>query len=53
MHGLVAWAGGRGLNPLGGWAFFFYLFFLLLPTFLHLWSVLNQVPQLGASVTLC
>ena len=32
-------------------------FFLLLlqsrPTFLHQWSVLNQVPQGGASLTVC
>ena len=29
-----------GSNPPGCWAFFFFLYF---PTFLHQWSVLNQV----------
>ena len=39
-----------GSNPAGCWAFFLLLF---LPTFLHQWSVLNQVTQGGASLTLC
>ena len=39
-----------GLNPAGCRAFFF---FQSLPAFLHQWSVLNQVPQGGASLTVC
>ena len=37
-----------GLNPAGCWAFFLLL---SLRTFLHHWSVLNQVPQGVASPT--
>ena len=39
-----------GLNP-AGCSFFF--FFLSLSTFLHQWSVLNQVPHGGASLAEC
>ena len=40
-----------GSNPAGSWAFFFI--FLSFPTFGHQWRVLNQVPQGGASLTVC
>ena len=36
-----------GSNPAGCWAFFLFFF----PTSLHQWSVLNQVPEGGASLT--
>ena len=39
-----------GSNPAGCWAF---SLLLLLPTFLRQWSVLNQVPQGSASLTVC
>ena len=39
-----------GLNPAGCWAFFLLLSF---PTFLHQWSLLNQVTQGAASPTVC
>ena len=44
-----------GLKPARCWAFFFcfFLFFLSLSSFLYQWSVLNQVPQGGGSLTVC
>ena len=37
-------------NPIGCMVFLLLLSF---PSFLHKWSVLNQVPQGGASLTVC
>ena len=44
-----------GLNPARCWAYFllFFSFLLSLPTYLHKWSDLNQVPQGGATLTVC
>ena len=38
-----------GSNPTGCWAIFLFFFLFLL----HQWSVLNQVPQGGASLASC
>ena len=44
-----------GSNNAGGWAFFLLLSVSSLshPSFLHQWSVLNQVPQKEAPLQLC
>ena len=47
-----------GSNPAGCWAFLFLLLLLSisslsLPTFLHHWIVLNQVPQKEIHLLLC
>ena len=54
------WPSGRVLESSSGGGWFescrvlgFFLLLLSFPTFLHKWNVLNQVPQGGASLTVC